>query len=417
MENLDNTLLQLNEKLILYKSEIDILKVEFDNENFEKGKLLIEVINILYQNLNCLNLSENDEPFKIVASLICDQILIEQLEKATNELQKQCKVLDVVKIRNTAFQAFDFQTLNILYRQLFDYLTKNELVLHEYEKYPKKLINSTKKEILKLMKVNEKNQIEGSESEEKIYLYKDGKKQMSEYEFFKQIGSFENLEKFGMTLNPVHDFNLLKPKRQTDFDKFKSSFLDERKLNNLETNNFDLNAFYLAWLKSELNTIENWLSNVCPNGKPKRSPSVSDQIEIGKYKNFVFQEIEKIEKAENNNSEHKSIDNRTKKLICEIFTNIDSKGWNYAFETELDFNLFTDLLARFFEYEPFELPKTIIKLKRNCKTKVAKALGEIHKELSNQNKLINDNEYFKIIRVLSPFETTIKTDLYKALTR
>ncbi len=110
-------------------------------------------------------------------------------------------------------------------------------------------------------------------------------------------------------------------------------------------------------------------------------------------------------------------ESRTKRVIIEAFTNMDKQGWKYAFVSEQDFNLFTDLLTNFFEYKPYKLPETIIQLKRTCKTKVAKALGEIHKELSNENKLSTDTKYFQLIRVLSHFEKETEGDLYKALTR
>ena len=109
--------------------------------------------------------------------------------------------------------------------------------------------------------------------------------------------------------------------------------------------------------------------------------------------------------------------NRTKQLISETFENMDKQGWQYAFVSEQDYNLFADLLTNFFEYKPYTLPETTIQLKRTCKTKVAKALGEIHKELSNENKLSTDTNYFQLIRVLSHFEKETEGDLYKALTR
>jgi hypothetical protein len=110
-------------------------------------------------------------------------------------------------------------------------------------------------------------------------------------------------------------------------------------------------------------------------------------------------------------------ESRTKKVIFDTITNIDKQGWQYAFVSEQDYNLFTDLLTNFFEYKPYTLPETTIQLKRTCKTKVAKALGEIHKELSNENKLSTDIKYFQLIRVLSHFEKETEGDLYKALTR
>ncbi|SKB35091.1 hypothetical protein [Maribacter arcticus] len=109
--------------------------------------------------------------------------------------------------------------------------------------------------------------------------------------------------------------------------------------------------------------------------------------------------------------------NRTKRVIAETFENMDKKGWQYAFANEQDYNLFTDLLTNFFEYNDYSIPEKAIQLKRGCKTKLAKALGEIHKELSNENKLTNDTEYFKLIGALSHFERENQNDLYKALTR
>jgi hypothetical protein len=96
---------------------------------------------------------------------------------------------------------------------------------------------------------------------------------------------------------------------------------------------------------------------------------------------------------------------------------MDSKGWNYAFLDEQDYNLFTDLLTSFFEYKPYALPEKPIQLKSKCKTKLAKALGDIHDTLSNENKLITDYNFFKLVRVLIHFKNENQNDLYKALTR
>jgi len=110
-------------------------------------------------------------------------------------------------------------------------------------------------------------------------------------------------------------------------------------------------------------------------------------------------------------------ESRTKKIISETISNIDKQGWEYAFFSEYDYNLFAEVLTNFFEDKPYKLPETPIQLKRTCKTKLAKALGEIHKELSNEDKLSTDNNYFQIIRTLNHFEKVKKGDLYKALTR
>lgn len=142
-----------------------------------------------------------------------------------------------------------------------------------------------------------------------------------------------------------------------------------------------------------------------------RNGLLSAYIEFEEANYDLFELLSKNEESNNNN------ESRTKKVIFETFTNIDKQGWQYAFVSEQDYNLFTDLLTNFFEYKPYTLPETIIQLKRTCKTKVAKALGEIHKELSNENKLSTDTKYFQLIRVLSHFKDEPERDLYKALTR
>jgi len=110
-------------------------------------------------------------------------------------------------------------------------------------------------------------------------------------------------------------------------------------------------------------------------------------------------------------------ESRTKELIADIISSMDNKGWEYAFVSEHDYNLFADLLTNYFELKPYKLPDTTIQLKRGCKTKLAKALGDIHKELSNENKLSTDTNFFKIIRTLNHFEKDTQGDLYKSLTR
>ena len=119
-------------------------------------------------------------------------------------------------------------------------------------------------------------------------------------------------------------------------------------------------------------------------------------------------------------NESKTIDenpNLTKRLIVNIFQEMDSsKGWEYAFRSQKDYNLFVDLLTNFFEYKTYSIPDTIIQLKRTCKTRVAKALGEIHKELS-ENSLTGDTKYFEIIRILNHFKDRSDFELAKAMQR
>jgi hypothetical protein len=110
---------------------------------------------------------------------------------------------------------------------------------------------------------------------------------------------------------------------------------------------------------------------------------------------------------------------RTKDIILKELYGIDkNKGWEYAFVNEKDLNDFADLLTRYFEYQPYDLPKKIIELKKDCRTRFAKSLRPIHKELSNENKkLKSDIEFFEIIKVLNHFKKMSYEELYQAITR
>ncbi len=167
------------------------------------------------------------------------------------------------------------------------------------------------------------------------------------------------------------------------------------------------------------------------NDRFETYPIVYDHLErIIKHPRFikenaigVFQElkdfIEKITQVKKEVKPPQPIDknqNRTKKVIFETFKNMDKKGWKYAFATEQDYNLFIDLLTNFFEHKSYSLPETTVQLKRTCKTKIAKVLGEIHAELYD-SPLKSDNEYFKIVRLMNHFKDVSDFDLVKAMQR
>ena len=108
---------------------------------------------------------------------------------------------------------------------------------------------------------------------------------------------------------------------------------------------------------------------------------------------------------------------KTKKMIADELEIMDkNKGWAYAFKTESDYNSFVDLLTCYFEFKEFTLPSTTIKLTRDCKTKLAKTLRPIHKELS-EKALKSDTDFFKIVRILSHFENLNDDEIYKTITR
>lgn len=108
---------------------------------------------------------------------------------------------------------------------------------------------------------------------------------------------------------------------------------------------------------------------------------------------------------------------RTRQFIADEINIIDKNiGWEFAFTDETDFNLFLDLLTCYFEYKPYSIPNSIIKLKRGCKTRFANALKPIHVAFS-ETPLKSDLEFFKILRVLNHFERMTDIEIYKAINR
>lgn len=139
--------------------------------------------------------------------------------------------------------------------------------------------------------------------DDRIVFYSKGKRQMSGWEFMSKSGLIDRMAKKGMTINPTHDYELLKPVRKGLYDKAKDNFIKERTLDKLQTTEIEINYFYISWLNNELKVIEQWLSDKYPNGKKKTiKTSNSNQIEILKYQQFVLSEIEKAEQENNRNT-------------------------------------------------------------------------------------------------------------------
>ncbi len=106
-----------------------------------------------------------------------------------------------------------------------------------------------------------------------------------------------------------------------------------------------------------------------------------------------------------------------KKDIEEEFKAMDNRGWRYAFTSELDYEVFVNLLINHFEGRKHSLPSKLIILDRDCKTKLATTLNSIHKKLSNGKKLKSDFEYLKLIRVLNHFENDSEDRIYRTITK
>lgn len=105
-----------------------------------------------------------------------------------------------------------------------------------------------------------------------------------------------------------------------------------------------------------------------------------------------------------------------KNKIEVIINSIDSTdGYKYVFKTEPEFLFFVDLLAKYFSNNSYQLPTSQIMLNKSTKTRFAKVLREIHRDLS-ESKLISDSSFFNIIRTLNHFAVYEKDDdLYRVL--
>lgn len=139
----------------------------------------------------------------------------------------------------------------------------------------------------------------------KYYDKKEGGKEISFWEFMEQTGIIDRMKQNGITINPTHSFELLKKIRLEIFEKEKQYLIEERKIKKLSTFDFEISWLYNSWLKREIETIKNWLLE---------KPSESDQIEIGKYKQFL--ELEMIQTEREINPLPKQ--NKTKKITAPV---------------------------------------------------------------------------------------------------
>lgn len=164
-------------------------------------------------------------------------------------------------------------------------------------------------------------------------------------------------------------------------------------------------------IENHLNNLKDTLSNKTDDRLMQITvDNLNDSINY--QMGFWQDELEKLDTLPININ-----NSRSKKFIIQEFENIDNaKGWKYVFKTQKDYELFVDLLTKFFEFEKYYLPDEIIELQKRCKTRLAKTLGEIYRELGKDN-LNKDDSFFKILRTLNHFEKETQTKLYKALTR
>ena len=95
-----------------------------------------------------------------------------------------------------------------------------------------------------------------------------------------------------------------------------------------------------------------------------------------------------------------------------------NQRWEYAFTYESDYNTFVEILVKFFEAQPYEIPRKILRLKNDTKSRVGRVLRNLHKDLKFDGlNLREDKDFFKIIRVLNHFELLDDISVYNAITK
>lgn len=105
--------------------------------------------------------------------------------------------------------------------------------------------------------------------------------------------------------------------------------------------------------------------------------------------------------------------NRTRKTIEDEFLYKGEIDWKFAFKQEKDFNEFVTLLTLFFTGEKYKLTDTI-SLKAGSKTRLARILRNIYRELS-EDKMRSNEKFFSIVGILSPYKND--PNLYETLTK
>lgn len=151
-------------------------------------------------------------------------------------------------------------------------------------------------------------------------------------------------------------------------------------------------------------------------------PPQNDNNNLKKELSKTWRDWFESHKEQENEPMNNNVDNykgtiNTKNSIVKEFSKIDkNKGWSYAFKTENDFELFVNLLTKYFIHSDYILPKETIKLKINTKTRFAVCLKSLHDDLS-EVPFKSNIKYFEIIRTLNHFEGLNDTEIYKALNK
>jgi hypothetical protein len=153
----------------------------------------------------------------------------------------------------------------------------------------------------------------------RIYLIKDGKRQMSYYEFFTLSPKSKDFN-----IIPTHDVELIKQSRMKLFSVFedeKRHLINENEINKVKTTDEDVAILYNELMKDKefMSQYNNWLSNeiIIAKGWIDRIPAknsklfIADIIQIKKYITYLQSEIEHTSKQNAGNKKPNKSTNKT----------------------------------------------------------------------------------------------------------
>lgn len=132
-------------------------------------------------------------------------------------------------------------------------------------------------------------------TDDRIYLYKGGKRQMSAFGFITDIEKARGKKIISDIILPIHNFKMLKAHRLKNvFEAEKAKLIEENKINGIDTDDIDLKLLYIQFLKDELKCADEWAARILKL-KAGKLLYQADLIQIEKYKVFVSEEIKKQE--------------------------------------------------------------------------------------------------------------------------
>ena len=173
-------------------------------------------------------------------------------------------------------------------------------------------------------------------------------------------------------------------------------------VNERYVNEPEIEKILIPLLNSEIEILENQIkfestdshSTVVENDLHKDKPN---SINLSNIDNQLLSDSEN------------SLFEKNLAIIENYATSVQNK-----FITDKDFILFTKTLAKFFSSIPYNKDISI-KLQLRSKTAVARIFNPIHKKIGNIETLINNTEYFEIIRILEPFKDYDDNKIYRML--